>query len=117
MEKIPRDEPLIEKILSYLTTLWTLVIAPEVFDLRGPRDLNPFILTEPVESLDDFKPSLAVSVDTMESEDPTTHTSSALLGHTIRKAQRLTDDGFYADAKFRLQDKIITTQSVSFFGN
>ena len=78
VERIPRDKPLIEKILSYLTTLWTLVIAPEVFEMRVPRDLNPFILTEPVESLDDFKPPLAVPVDTMETEEPTTHTSSAL---------------------------------------
>ena len=46
--------------------------------MRVPRDLNPFILTEPVESLDDFKPPLAVPVDTMETEEPTTHTSSAL---------------------------------------
>jgi len=78
VERIPRDEPLIEKILSYLTTLWTLVIAPEVFEMHVPRDLNPFILTETVESLDDFKPPLAVPVDTMEPEEPTTHTSSAL---------------------------------------
>lgn len=62
VERIPRDEPLVEKILSYLTTLWTLVIAPEVFEMRVLRDLNPFILTEPVESLDDFKPPLAVSI-------------------------------------------------------
>ena len=46
--------------------------------MRVPRDLNPIILTEPVESLDDFKPPLAVPVDNMEPEDPTTHTSSAL---------------------------------------
>ena len=50
VERIPRGKPLIEKILSYLTTLWTLVTAPEVFEMRVPRDLNPFILTEPVES-------------------------------------------------------------------
>ena len=79
VERIPGDEPLVEKILSYPTTLWTLiVIAPEVFEMRVPRDLNPFILTEPVESLDDFKQPLAVRVDTMEPEEPTTHTSSAL---------------------------------------
>ena len=78
VERIPRDEPLIEKIVSYLKTLWTRVIAPEVFEMRVPRDLNPFVLTEPVESLDYFKSPLAVPVDTMEPEEPTTYMSSAL---------------------------------------
>ena len=44
MQRIPRDEPLIEKIQSYLTALWMRVIAPEIFEMRVPRNLLPFVL-------------------------------------------------------------------------
>ena len=44
VQRIPRDEPLIEKILSYLTTLWMRVIAPEIFEMRVPRNLLLFVL-------------------------------------------------------------------------
>lgn len=44
VQRIPRDEPLIEKILSYLTALWMRVIAPEIFEMRVPRNLLPFVL-------------------------------------------------------------------------
>ena len=46
------------KRLSYLT-LWTPIIAPKGFEMRVPWDLSPFVLTEPVESLNYFKLSLA----------------------------------------------------------
>jgi len=59
VERIPTNEPLIERILSYLTTLWTLVIAPEGFEMHVPRDLNPFVITETFDSLNYFKLSLA----------------------------------------------------------
>ena len=59
VERIPTNEPLIERILPYLTTLWTLITAPEGFEMRVPRDINPFVITEPVESLNYFKLSLA----------------------------------------------------------
>ena len=45
VQRTPRDEPLIEKILSYLTALWMSVIAPEIFEMRVPRNLLPFVLT------------------------------------------------------------------------
>ena len=44
VQRIPRDEPLLEKILSYLTALWMRVIAPEIFEMRVPRNLLPFVL-------------------------------------------------------------------------
>ena len=47
LQRIPRDEPLIEKILSYLTALWMRVIAPEIFEMRVPRNLLPFVLPPP----------------------------------------------------------------------
>lgn len=46
--------------------------------MHVPRDLNPFGFTEPAESLDNFKPPLALPVDTTEPEDPTTYTCLAL---------------------------------------
>ena len=51
VERIPRDEPLIKKIFSFLTALWMLVISPEVFEMRVPRNLLPFVLDESAESL------------------------------------------------------------------
>ena len=46
VERIPRDKPLIKKIFCFLTALWMLVIAPEVFEMRVPRNLLPFVLDE-----------------------------------------------------------------------
>ena len=55
VEKIERDEPLISKILEFLTALWTRVIAPKIFEMRVPRDLLPFILPETnKDTLDDM---------------------------------------------------------------
>ena len=59
VERVPTNEPLIKRSLSYLTTLWNLIIAPEGFEMHVPKDINPFIITEPVESLNYFKLSLA----------------------------------------------------------
>lgn len=46
VERIARDEPLIEKIVQFLTALWIRVIAPEIFEIRVPRDLLPFVVPE-----------------------------------------------------------------------
>ncbi|KAJ7376530.1 hypothetical protein OS493_034267, partial [Desmophyllum pertusum] len=78
IERIPRDEPLIEKILEYLTALWTRVIAPEIFEMRVPRKLLPFVLAVPVDLLESLEsPPSASPVDGMKPEDPTTCSSSA----------------------------------------
>ena len=77
VERIPRDEPLTVEILSYLTALWRRVIAQEIFEMRVPRDLVPFVSAEAAETLDSFeRPS--VSPDSyLEFGDPTTCISSA----------------------------------------
>ena len=55
VKKIEWDEPLISKILEFLTALWTRVIAPEIFEMRVPRDLLPFTLPETnKDTLDDM---------------------------------------------------------------
>jgi len=46
VERISRDEPLIAKILEYIQALGMRVIAPEIFEMRVPRELLPFILQE-----------------------------------------------------------------------
>ena len=56
VERITRDEPLMEKIVRYLTALWTRAIAPKVFEMRVPRGLIPFVLTESVDFLDYCEP-------------------------------------------------------------
>ena len=77
VERIPRDEPLIKKILCFLTALWMLVIALEVFEMRVPRSLLPFVLDEPAESLYSSKRSPLESPGCgVIPGDPTTCTSS-----------------------------------------
>jgi hypothetical protein len=46
IERVCRDESVITEILTFLTVFWTRVIAPEYFEMRVPRGLHPFILSE-----------------------------------------------------------------------
>ena len=46
--------------------------------VHAESGLNPFDLTQPVQSLDNFKPPSALPIDTMEPEDPTTYICLAL---------------------------------------
>ena len=79
VEKITRDEALITKILEYIQALWMRVIAPEIFEMRAPRDLLPFILpespsSEPVTHCDTGTPaSLPASASFDDPSEPVTH--------------------------------------------
>ena len=76
VERIPRDKPLIKKIFCFLTAFWKLVIALEVFEMRVPTNLLPFVLDEPAESLYSSKRSPLESPDCgVMPRDPTTCTS------------------------------------------
>ena len=44
IETIKRDEQLMSEILNHLSTFWFQVVSPEIFEMRVPRDLLPFIL-------------------------------------------------------------------------
>ncbi|CAC5420379.1 unnamed protein product [Mytilus coruscus] len=44
VERIRRDEQLIKSMLGNVTTLWYEVIAPEIFEMRVPRNLSPILL-------------------------------------------------------------------------
>ena len=46
IETIFRNESLINEILKYLTAFWFKVLAPEIFEMRVPPSLNPFILQD-----------------------------------------------------------------------
>ena len=46
IERIFRDELLTDEILKLLTLFWMRVIAPEIFEMRVPRNLYPFILLD-----------------------------------------------------------------------
>ena len=46
IERIFRDEVLIDEISSVLSLFWMRVIAPEIFEMRVPRNLHPFILPD-----------------------------------------------------------------------
>lgn len=42
IERIYRDETFITDVLNVLTQFWRRVVAPEIFEMRVPRDLLPF---------------------------------------------------------------------------
>ena len=44
IQEIGRDEQLISKLRHSLSTLWYIVLAPEIFEMRVSRNLHPFIL-------------------------------------------------------------------------
>ena len=46
IERIYRDEHITADILKWLTSFWTRIIAPELFEMRIPRNLYPFIFPE-----------------------------------------------------------------------
>ena len=46
VEKLERDEKLIQVILQSLTVFWKKVIAPELIEMRVPRNLMPFVLPD-----------------------------------------------------------------------
>ena len=72
VQRISRDEPLIEKILSYLTALWMRVICLEIFEMRVPRNLLPFVL-----------PPSGSPDGGLDPEDLTTCTSSTPLDDSM----------------------------------
>ena len=44
IERIYGDDNFITEMLSVLTLFWKRVVAPEIFEMRVPRDLSPFVL-------------------------------------------------------------------------
>ena len=44
VQRIDADEPFIATILQANRKLWKCVVAPEVFEMRTPRNLEPFVL-------------------------------------------------------------------------
>ncbi|KAJ7386067.1 hypothetical protein OS493_012401 [Desmophyllum pertusum] len=75
IERIPRDEPLISRILTFLTELWTRVIAPEIFEMRIPRGLTPFILPQETSYAFEPDPSPHNVQEDMAAADPVSATS------------------------------------------
>ena len=81
VERIPRDESVIEKILQFLTTLWMKVIAPEIFEMRVPRDLLPFIL--PDMSSGTFDNMETADIDTSSPATPGDHREPVSEGSSL----------------------------------
>ncbi|XP_015780592.1 PREDICTED: uncharacterized protein LOC107358507 [Acropora digitifera] len=83
VEKITRDEALITKIQEYIQALWMRVIAPEIFEMRAPRDLLPFILpespsSEPVTHCDTGTPASSPALASFDDlREPATHCDTA----------------------------------------
>ena len=51
IERIYQNEHVINKIIKCLTALWKRVVAPELYEMRVPRNLLPFILPENINKL------------------------------------------------------------------
>ena len=79
VERIAQDEPIIAKISEFLTAFWMRVVAPEIFEMRVPRDLLPFILPQlNPDGTDDMD---AVNTDIFPSASP--DDNSELLDHFV----------------------------------
>ena len=51
IERIFRDEFVIADIIKFLTSFWIRVIAPEIFEMRVPRNLHPLSLPNEIEDV------------------------------------------------------------------
>ena len=51
IKRIFRDEFVIADIIKFLTSFWIRVIAPEIFEMRVPRNLHPLILPNEIEDV------------------------------------------------------------------
>ena len=51
IEKIYQNKHVINEIIKCLTALWKRVVAPELYEMRVPRNLLPFILPENINKL------------------------------------------------------------------
>ena len=51
IERIYQNEHVINEIIKCLTALWKRVVAPELYEMRVPRNLLPFILPENINKL------------------------------------------------------------------
>ena len=85
IERIERDESMMSEILKHVSTLWFQVIAPEVFEMRVPRDLLPFIIAN-----DNFHPIQLSKVTTPTSKMPTgTCMTYHFCGYCLEEAKPL----------------------------
>lgn len=44
VQRIQRDENLMKRLQHSLSAFWHKVLAPEIFEMRVPRNLHPFLL-------------------------------------------------------------------------
>ena len=51
IEQIFRDKFVIADIVKFLTSFWIRMIAPEIFEMRVPRNLHPLILPNDIEDV------------------------------------------------------------------
>ena len=51
IERIYQNEHVINEIIKCLTALWKRVVAPELYEMRVPRNFLPFILPENINKL------------------------------------------------------------------
>jgi hypothetical protein len=85
IERIFRNESLINEIQNSLTALWFRVLAPEIFEMRVPRGLNPFIL-----------PNIELNIREYETEDFPGKQDEEVAGREdedVPEAERVEVDG------------------------
>ena len=66
VQRIKRDEHLIQEILKLLTAFWKRVIAPELIEMRVPRNLMPFVLPDMKNAPDGIKVTTTSDTETMK---------------------------------------------------
>ena len=66
VQRIERDEHLIQEILKLLTAFWKRVIAPELIEMRVPRNLMPFVLPDMKNAPDGIKVTTTSDTENMK---------------------------------------------------
>ena len=66
VQRIERDEHLIQEILKLLTAFWKRVIAPGLIEMRVPRNLMPFVLPDMKNAPDGIKVTTTSDTENMK---------------------------------------------------
>ena len=109
IERIYQNEHVINKIIRCLTALWKRVVAPELYEMRVPRNLLPFILPENINKL--FLSTYAHSNVEMDIKSDTSIPSNSNDEMDIKS---VTDISSHTNDEMEVADCLINTHDGKF---
>ena len=107
IERIYQNEHVIDKIIKCLTALWKRVVAPELYEMRVPRNLLSLVLPENINKL--FLSTFAHRNDEMEIKPDTSIPSNSNDEMDIKS---VTDISSHTNDEMEIADCLINTLNV-----